>query len=115
MPLPLAIPPMRQVLPPRVNSTATSFFTVSVVIMPSAARSLPSSVKPSISEGIPAAMGAISMGWPMTPVEATTTSSGLMCRAPPNRELICWAISMPFALQVFALPLLQMMAWAVPF
>ena len=33
MPLPLAMPPMRTVLPPTVVSTATSFFSVSVVMM----------------------------------------------------------------------------------
>lgn len=67
-----------------------------------------------IAAGIPAAMGAMSSGWPITPVEATTTSDGLMCRACPRRLLICSAISMPLALQVLALPLLQMMACALP-
>ena len=42
MPEPLAMPPMRTVLPPMVVSTATSFFTVSVVMMAWAAASLPS-------------------------------------------------------------------------
>ena len=51
----------------------------------------------------------------MTPVEATTTSSAAMPRADAARALISSAISMPFALQVLALPLLQITAWAVPF
>ena len=37
MPLPFAIPPSRQVFPPRVNSTAASFITVSVVMIAAAA------------------------------------------------------------------------------
>ncbi len=37
MPLPLAMPPKRQVLPPSSNSTATDFGTVSVVMMASTA------------------------------------------------------------------------------
>ena len=40
IPTPFAIAPMRQVLPPSSNSTATDFGTVSVVMMASAALSL---------------------------------------------------------------------------
>ena len=114
MPLPLAMPPRRQVLPPSVNSTATSFFTVSVVMMASAAAAPPSAASPAASAGMPASIGAMSSGWPITPVEATITFSGAMPSAAPVSALICSAISMPLALQVFALPLLQTMACAVP-
>ena len=62
----------------------------------------------------PAAMGAISSFCPMTPVEATATSSGEMPSACPVRAHMASAISTPSALQVLALPLLQMMAWAQP-
>ena len=41
-------------------------------------------------------------------------SSGEMPRALAARALISSAISMPFALQVLALPLLQITAWATP-
>ena len=50
------------------------------------------------------------IGCPITPVEATTTSSGAMPRAWAVRALICSAISIPLALQVLALPLLQITA-----
>ena len=41
-------------------------------------------------------------------------SSGEMPKAFAARALIFSAISMPFALQVLALPLLQITAWAMP-
>ena len=78
IPLPLAMPPMRQVFPSRENSTATSLRTVSVVMIPSAAASQPSSERPAVSASMPAAIGSRFSGSPMTPVEATTTSSGAM-------------------------------------
>ena len=46
IPLPFAIPPMWHTLSPIINSTETSFFTVSVVIIAVAARSFPSYVRP---------------------------------------------------------------------
>ena len=113
MPEPLQMPPILHTFPPAVKLTAISLRFVSVVMMPSAASS-ECGPRHLTSSGIPAAMGAMSSGWPITPVEATTTSDGLMCRACPRRLLICSAISMPLALQVLALPLLQMMACALP-
>ncbi len=62
MPLPLAMPPKRQVLPPRLNSTAISFFFVSVVMMASQASSLPFSESDKTKGSMPAAMGAMSSG-----------------------------------------------------
>ena len=62
MPLPLAMPPKRQVFPPRVNSTATSLRMVSVVMMPSAAALPPSGDRPATSSVRPAAMGSIDRG-----------------------------------------------------
>ena len=114
MPLPLAMPPRRQVFPAMVNSTAASFITVSVVMMPSAALWLPWAESPAARAGRPSAIGAMFSGSPMTPVEATTTSSGRMDSAFAVRADICSAISIPLALQVLALPLLQITAWAVP-
>ena len=58
MPLPLAMPPMRQTTPPISNSIATSFLTVSVVIMPSAANAPPSALKPSHSGIMPDPIGS---------------------------------------------------------
>ena len=114
MPLPLAIPPMRQVFPPSSNSTASCFSSVSVVMIASQAAVLPPALSPAASAGTAAAMGAISSFWPITPVEATTMSSGLSPSSRAASPLIFSAISMPSALQVLALPLLQMTACALP-
>ena len=87
---------------------------VSVVMIAAQASVLPSGFSFPARRGIPFAMGAMGSGWPMTPVEATTTSCGEMERASATRLLMVSAISIPSALQVFALPLLQMTAWAFP-
>ena len=113
MPEPLAMPPSLQGLPSTSKATAISLTLVSVVMMASAASRL-WSPKAAASWGMAAAMGATSSFWPMTPVEATTTFSGAMPSAAPARQHISWATWMPSALQVLALPLLQMMAWAMP-
>ena len=71
--------------------------------------------RPAASAGMPAAIGSMSSGWPMTPVEATTTSSvGHAERICARAAHIASAISMPLALQVLALPLLQTIAWRMP-
>ena len=59
---------------------------------------------------MPAAMGEMSSLWPMTPVEATTTSAAGIPSASAARTHIFCATSSPSALQVLALPLLQRMA-----
>ena len=114
MPLPFAIPPMRQVFPPSSNSTATDFLTVSVVMMPSAARSLPSALRPFASSEMPSAIGAISSGCPITPVDATTTSAALIFSSPAASAAISSATASPFGAQVLAFPLLQIIACAWP-
>ena len=113
MPLPLAMPPSLHVLPPAVNSTATSLSRVSVVMMASATSSLflPSAAQ---SGGMPVLKGSMLMRWPMTPVEATMTSSAAMPSSLASSAQVSSAISMPSALQVLALPLLQMTARALP-
>ena len=113
MPEPLAMPPMVQVLPPAVNCTAISLRCVSVVMMPSAAWS-EWSPSAAASCGRPARMGARSSGWPITPVDATMTSCGAMCSADAVSALISSATAAPSALQVLALPLLQITACALP-
>ena len=114
MPLPLAIAPMRHSLPPSRKRSASSLRRVSVVMMPSAASPLPSGESAATSAGMPAAIGAIGRGCPMTPVEATSTSCACSPSACAVSSHICSAMSMPSALQVFALPLLQISAWALP-
>ena len=59
-------------------------------------------------------MGSMGSTWPMTPVEATTTSWGSMPRAWAAKSHMAWAFSTPSALQVLALPELQMTALAAP-
>ena len=117
MPLPLAMPPSLHVLPPRGKRTATSLETVSVVMMASAARVPPAGVSSSESASLPKFFwkGSSVMGWPITPVEATITSSAFTPMYCSTREHMPSAISMPLALQVLALPLLQMTACAMPF
>ncbi len=76
MPEPLAMAPMVTVLPPMVQVTAISFFTVSVVMMAWAASSEPSSDSAAAAAGSPRSMAAMFSSWPITPVEATTKSPG---------------------------------------
>ena len=117
MPEPLEMPPSLHVLPPRVKRTATSLATVSVVMIASAACVPPAGVAASASASLPmpAAKGSRVMGWPITPVDATMTSPAFTPVYCSTRAHMPSAISTPFALQVFAFPLLQMMACAVPF
>ena len=113
IPEPLAIPPILHSVPSISKERATSFSIVSVVIIAAAASWLlfPSALtKSSILD----AMGFISNGWPITPVEATTTSSLLMPVYFSVRAHISCAISIPLALQVFAFPLLHIIAIAFP-
>ena len=114
IPEPFAIPPMRHSFPSISKETATCFICVSVVIIPSAAASLLFSARPPTSAGIPEAKGAISIGRPITPVEAITISSGVSPSASAASLLTLFAISMPSALQVLAFPLLQITACAFP-
>ena len=114
MPLPLAIAPMRQVFPPSSNSQANSFFTVSVVMIASAASELPSALSALTSAGIAASMGSMGRICPITPVEATMTSFSSMPESRMTRRHICSAFCTPSALQVLALPLLQTIARAKP-
>ncbi len=81
MPLPLEMPPTFTVLPPISTSAAASFAMVSVVMMAVAAAWEPSALRAFTSSGMPAWMGSMGSTWPMTPVEATTTS----WRAMPKR------------------------------
>ena len=107
---------MRTVLPPTVVSTATSFFTVSVVMMAWAAASLPAALASSrgTSLGTPSSMTPILMVWPMTPVEHTSTSSALQPTALAAAAHIRSAFSSPWGAQALALPLLAITARALP-
>ena len=115
MPLPLAIAPTRTTFPPIMSSAANSFATVSVVIMARAALPAPSTLSPSASACIPPSIGSIGSICPITPVEATITSLAGIPVYSLVRAHIRSAFSTPSALQVLALPLLQITARALPF
>ena len=61
---------------------------------------------------MPSEIGCSESGWPITPVEATATSSSRMPVYSRTSAHMPSAISMPFALQVFALPLFTITARA---
>ena len=115
MPLPLEMPPTFTALPPSSTWAAASLGRVSVVIMAVAAPREPSGLRDFASAGTPWAMGSMGSTWPMTPVEATTTSWGEIPKAWAAKSHMAWAFSTPSALQVLALPELQITAWAKPF
>ena len=116
MPDPLAMAPMRQGLPPSVNSTAYSLGWVSVVMMAVAAAWLPAALASSLAAaaGMPAANGSRLMAWPMTPVEDGSTSAAATPSACAASSQVARASSTPPGAQVLALPLLTKMAWAQP-
>ena len=76
--------PSVTVLPPIEQARASSFFTVSVVMMARAAASEPSgpAVRPAAASGIPARMAAMLRVWPMTPVEADHEVGGCAAGGP---------------------------------
>ena len=114
IPEPLAMPPIVQVLPPSGNRTATSLRLVSVVMIASAASALPVSEREAASAGMAEVMGASGSGWPITPVDATITSSDEIRSAAAALPHMAFAMSTPSALQVLALPELQRNAFAWP-
>ena len=113
MPLPLQMPPMRQVLPPTVNSTAAVLVRVSVVMIARFACSEASSER-TISDRC-SSMHSISMRWPITPVDATATSSSSTPRKSAAAFAMRRAFSLPSGAQAFALPEFATMARATPF
>ncbi len=108
------MPPILTSFPPSTHETAKFFTTVSVVMIANAASSEPCVVSEAASPGIAAAIGSIGSTCPMTPVEATITSFGRSPSASAVSEHIFMAFCTPSALQVLALPLLQMTACAPP-
>ena len=114
MPLPFAMPPSLHFLPFKRNSTATSFWTVSVVIIAFAAASCPSMLNPSASSCIAFANGSTDIGAPMTPVEATITRSAVIPNSSAVNLQTAFATSTPLALQVFAFFEFTITACALP-
>ncbi len=87
MPQPLAIPPTVKFDP----RTTTSLGLWSVVRMPRAASSPPSTDSFFASRGVEARIGSIGSGVPMIPVEQTITWELATCSASPVAAAISWA------------------------
>ena len=115
IPEPLAMAPMVTVFPPNSMLRASSFFIVSVVRMASRASIDPALESPATRASIPASIGVTSSCTPITPVEATTTSSALTGRRSATSAAMRRAAAIPASpLQVLALPELTITAWAWP-
>ena len=115
MPEPFAMPPIVHSLSPIGKRTATCLRFVSVVMIASAASPLPPVESDAASAGMASLIGPSGSGWPITPVEATTTSFAAIFSACAALLHIAAAISRPSALHVFALPELHKIARARPF
>ncbi len=83
-------------------------------MMARAARSEPPRESDAASAGTALSIGSMGSGCPITPVEATITSRGAMPSARPAASHIRRALAGPSAVQVLALPLLQITACALP-
>ena len=103
-------------MPSPENVTAASFGRVSVVMMARAALAPPLATESSrAARGMPVANGSSGRCSPITPVEATTKSSGFRPVARAARTHISSACSWLLGAQALALPELATMAWASPF
>ena len=109
------MPPIVHSLSPIGKRTATCLRFVSVVMIASAASPLPPVESDAASAGMASLIGPSGSGWPITPVEATTTSFAAIFSACAALLHIAAAISRPSALHVFALPELHKIARARPF
>ena len=117
MPAPLQMPPMRTVLPPSLNSTATCFDLVSLVMMASAAWAAWSAVdpKPTAASMMPARTLSIGSVTPIRPVEPTRTEPCGKASACSAKRAISRASFKPcLPVQALALPELTTTAWARP-
>ena len=121
MPEPFAMPPTVKVQPAYSASavskeTAASFETVSVVMMARAALFPVASSRASCNAGTPVSKGAISSCWPMMPVEATSTSSGMQPTVEATMPAVLRAFSSPTdPVAALAMPELITMARAKPY
>ncbi len=115
MPEPFAIPPMTASRPPIDTRTAASFGNGSVVMIARAAADPWSGASAPIAAGRPARILSRLSATPMTPVDATNTSSTLH----PTRRAVSAAISRATTrprspVHAFAQPLFATMARARP-
>ncbi len=115
IPEPLAIPPTWKAPAAVRTATAASFGNGSVVMIARAALAPPVADNCETAAGMPRRIASILRFTPMTPVDATRTSS----RAQPREEAVSATISRASFIpsgpvHAFAQPLLVMTAWATP-
>jgi len=115
MPEPLAMPAILAVPPESFTSTPNAFGKVSVVMIASAASHHCVEPEVAFSEGMAPAIFSTGSCWPITPVEATSTSPALRSKACAVDSAISRAFCIPAApVAALALPLLQMTARILP-
>ncbi len=113
IPAPFAMPATVTSTPPTSMCLMTVFRTVSVVRMASATASSPFSERPLTSAGTASVIRPMGRGWPITPVDETITSSGVIPIFLATREQISWTSAIPsLPVQAFALPLFTTTALA---
>ena len=115
MPLPFAIPPTVMRRPATSRITAVCFAKVSVVMMAVAASSPVRSSSASTASGMAPRSLSTGNGTPITPVDATITSSGAHPRAFASASAVATASRSPCApVHALAFPALMMTARAMP-
>ena len=115
MPEPLAIPAIRTVWPSIVASATAPLGKVSVVMMASEASAQPSGDRRAAISGNTASIFAASSSTPITPVEASMTSSGAADRACAAAAAVRRAASAPGGpVKLLAQPALHTSARTAP-
>ena len=111
MPAPLLMPVMRTVAPPITTCVLKALGSVSVVMMPSAARAQWPGWASAMAAGKPASMRSTGSGSMMTPVENGSTCCGARPRRPASATQVARARARPSApVPALALPVLTTMA-----
>ncbi len=114
IPEPLHMPPICMVFPLKVNATAASFLTVSVVMIASAAcmAASRSADRFSVRTGRPLLICSMGICCPITPVEAMRTEVSGIFKSLAASWAVFWQMSIPSCpVQALATPLLQTTAW----
>ena len=107
MPAPLLMPVMVISAPPTLAWALKALGTVSVVMMPSAARAQWSGAASAMAAGRPASMRSTGSGSMMTPVENGSTCAGSILRSAASAALVCRARARPSSpVPALALPVL---------
>lgn len=115
MPAPLAMPPTVHVPSGVSTETCAVLATVSVVMIAVAAARPPSVDNAAAAVSTPASSASIGTGWPITPVDATTTSPEEMPSTSPTFSAVSCTCTKPSGpVQTFAEPELSTTAETTP-